>query len=1184
MMNNFLAGIICVSSFLFSCTESKQNAAEIKQEKKVIGKMVTDSVAPPIVTPISPAKPMRVTVTSKPYSLDPRMGKEAISTITPANGLPLGNYIDFVQDNIGNIWFNSRTNIIKYDGLNFTSYPLVPGDNVFCHQIAIDCNNELWASIEMLDSTGSRLSKLFVFNGLSFEPLPVSQSISVQNNLGIRMYTQSDKSIWVFKSEGLKQLLKFKGRQLKQTITQNDFSFKSIADIKTDKLGDIWFADRADSTITRYDGKTFKTLTRADGLPKSYAYSITPFSADSIYLSTTKGIYFFNGHESTKINDNNNELLLDNQSTLWSASSIPGEVAQKISSTGLATFKREDGFNVSEMWDLKIDKEDNVWVMSQNLINRLYKPVTAHGDVFPGSHLQRGVRTFYNDRNGRYWFGSYFYGASCYNGKTLTNYSFTNYDSSSAYRTDNHISSFTQDRAGNIWISTFKGSLIKFDGKSFFINNKTNGFSERMLYEMFADSKGNIWWLRNWRGILLINGVAYFNGKETVSFTTAQGLCSNDVRCIFEDRNGTMWFGTNKGLSRFKDGRFTTFNEDDGLTKNAINAITADEYGNLWLGTEGGVSRFDGERFINYTTEEGLVEGKIQLIQKDMANHKLWLRSDVGFTALTIKSNNPDSVLFENFTEAEGFPLKSTFGSFMVDNDGAILQSEGNNSIKRFDYKKVKENSKPFNLHISQIRLNNEIICWSNLRDRNNDSIVLQMEMQLRFGKLMPSDKMEQMASQFSDVRFDSIIPFDFIPYNLSLPYKANSISFDFAAIDPHFSKSTRYQYMLEGFDKTWSPLSKNTNANFGNLREGSYTFMLKALNPYGKWSELNYSFNVLPPWYRTWWSYALYVMLFVLGIGLFIRWRTKALQNEKTVLEEKVTTRTAELKQSLENLKSTQSQLIQSEKMASLGELTAGIAHEIQNPLNFVNNFSEINLELAAEINDAAEKGDLKEVKALTADIRTNQEKIRDHGKRADAIVKGMLQHSRSSSGQREPTDINALADEYLRLAYHGLRAKDKSFNAIIKTDFDQSIGNINIIPQDIGRVLLNLINNAFYAVDEKKKKIENGYEPEVTVSTKLLRTANSANNQSGIRNPESGIIYSTNSIIISVRDNGNGIPQKLLDKIYQPFFTTKPTGQGTGLGLSLSYDIVKAHGGEIKVTTTENEGTVFTIQLPIS
>jgi signal transduction histidine kinase len=285
------------------------------------------------------------------------------------------------------------------------------------------------------------------------------------------------------------------------------------------------------------------------------------------------------------------------------------------------------------------------------------------------------------------------------------------------------------------------------------------------------------------------------------------------------------------------------------------------------------------------------------------------------------------------------------------------------------------------------------------------------------------------------------------------------------------------------------------------------------------------------------------------------------ALKAQNEELKKQVSIRTEELNKSLNDLKATQQQLIQSEKMASLGELTAGIAHEIQNPLNFVNNFSEVNEELIKELKAEAEKGNLEEVKAIAKDIEFNSEKINHHGKRADAIVKGMLQHSRTSSGQKEPTDINALANEYLRLAYHGLRAKDSSFNATIKTDLDETIGNINIVPQDIGRVILNLITNAFYTVSEKKKQAKDDFEPIVTVGTKKLN----------------------DTIELKVKDNGNGIPSKVLDKIFQPFFTTKPTGEGTGLGLSLSYDIVKAHGGELKVETKEGEGTVFVIHLPI-
>jgi two-component system, NtrC family, sensor kinase len=298
--------------------------------------------------------------------------------------------------------------------------------------------------------------------------------------------------------------------------------------------------------------------------------------------------------------------------------------------------------------------------------------------------------------------------------------------------------------------------------------------------------------------------------------------------------------------------------------------------------------------------------------------------------------------------------------------------------------------------------------------------------------------------------------------------------------------------------------------------------------------------------------------LLLVILLIAFIQWRNNNQKKKANLLLQKQNTR---VESALSELKSTQAQLIQSEKMASLGELTAGIAHEIQNPLNFVNNFSEVSNEMLDEMKDELNKGDVNEAKIIADDIKQNLEKINHHGKRADAIVKGMLQHSRKSTGVKELTDINALCDEYMRLSYHGLRAKDKSFNADFKTDFDNSIEKINIVAQDIGRVLLNLFNNAFYAVNEKKKLMANGYQPIAEVKTCRIK----------------------DKVEIIISDNGNGIPQNIIDKIFQPFFTTKPTGQGTGLGLSLAYDIItKKHNGTIKVESNENNGSDFIITLP--
>ena len=292
-----------------------------------------------------------------------------------------------------------------------------------------------------------------------------------------------------------------------------------------------------------------------------------------------------------------------------------------------------------------------------------------------------------------------------------------------------------------------------------------------------------------------------------------------------------------------------------------------------------------------------------------------------------------------------------------------------------------------------------------------------------------------------------------------------------------------------------------------------------------------------------------------VLSFVLYRSVRTKQRSNSQLKAQKE------EVQETLEKLRATQSQLIQSEKMASLGELTAGIAHEIQNPLNFVNNFSEVSYELLDEMKEEVEAGNLETVLEIASDLKGNLQKINQHGKRADSIVKGMLQHSRTGSGTKEAVNINMMADEYLRLTFHGLAVKDSGFKAELNTDFDENVGEVMVIPQDLGRVILNILTNAFYAVNDKRKKETDDYKPTVSISTKKLK----------------------DNVVIQIADNGNGIPSGILSKIFQPFFTTKPTGEGTGLGLSLSYDIItKGYGGELKVDTKEGEGTTFSIYLP--
>jgi signal transduction histidine kinase len=593
------------------------------------------------------------------------------------------------------------------------------------------------------------------------------------------------------------------------------------------------------------------------------------------------------------------------------------------------------------------------------------------------------------------------------------------------------------------------------------------------------------------------------------------------VQNLYFDSDSILWIGTNLGgLNRLdtKTSRFTSYIDAKSGFRCVI-SIFEDSHKRLWAGTYLGglylVDKTNGS-FKRYGIEDGLLYSSVSSITEDKAG-KIWAVSTRGLSRLDLTTNR-----FTNFT------TYNSVGGFL--GKGEPFNLVVKNGLVLFDPGKIKTSDVAPVVLIESVGYNSV--------HGNKDTIL------------------------FTNGRA-----------NIELKFNENKISFQYIAIHTADAVANRYAYQLEGNDKDWIQAGTQRSVTYTNLAPGTYTFKIKAANSDGVWNETGASFNftILPPWWKTWWAYLSYAALIVIAISSFMAYRSAALKRENKLLEDKVALRTTQLQSSIADLKATQTQLIQSEKMASLGELTAGIAHEIQNPLNFVNNFSEVNMELIGEMKSEIEKGNIEEVKAIAGDIESNEEKINHHGKRADAIVKGMLQHSQKSSGQKEPTDINALCDEYVRLSYHGLRAKDKTFNADFKTDFDDTIGKINIIPQDIGRVLLNLYNNAFYAVQQKQKESAQGlptfqklatlYQPAVSVSTKKM----------------------SDKILIIVKDNANGIPQNIVDKIFQPFFTTKPTGQGTGLGLSLSYDIIKAHGGEIKVETKEGEGSEFIIQLPI-
>jgi len=732
---------------------------------------------------------------------------------------------------------------------------------------------------------------------------------------------------------------------------------------------------------------------------------------------------------------------------------------------------------------------------------------------------------------------------------------------------------FEQDR---YFVEGQNGFLIIDRVKNIIFFYDTDRIYDAMFTDLLVDELNNFW-LPNRRGLMVYN--TELKQIKSIMDNSAQFPGTRAFE-IIDDGSGHFWIATDEGLMIInpKENTIQYLTEKEGLCNNRVMRMMQREDGELWIVTIDGLSIINTEEqtITNIGEEQGLIPDELYEIQEKEGT--IYLGSVNGLIIMKPLPGKNNEWSFYNLNAAQGFPANDYLrGGSHVMSNGQLWMGSGNPSyILNILTQDPSIDTIPCPVTINSLKISDEYQFFASRADlqsffRTNDTLWYDDGKQFYLEQTIPQDSGYLFTN---NIRWDSLsLPYK-MPVGLKLPYNQNSLQFRFSNQCVFNRDKIFYRYQLEGKEDAWVYSNDvSTSKTYFNLAAGRYTFRVATKGITGKWGvPAEFSFRIIPPWWRTWWAYLGYALLAIGGVWAIVQYRSRRLQRENRLLEEKVSYRTKKLRESIKSLKETQAQLIHSEKMASLGELTAGIAHEIQNPLNFVNNFSEVSNELIDEMNEELDNGDLDEAKAISTDIKQNLEKILHHGKRADGIVKGMLQHSRSNSGEKEPTDINALADEYLRLAYHGLRAKDKSFNATLDTDFDESIGKVNIIPQDIGRVILNLITNAFYACNERKKAIEDAdYKPTVSVSTKKT---------SPFQGPDS---YREEGVQITVSDNGSGIPDDIKQKIFQPFFTTKATGEGTGLGLSLSYDIVKAHEGELSCSSQVDEGTKFIIKLPV-
>jgi ligand-binding sensor domain-containing protein/signal transduction histidine kinase len=1058
------------------------------------------------------------------------------------------NFIYSIKEDLdGNIWIGTMGGLNFYDGASFTHFTEKEGflDN-WVKSILEDRDGNLWFG------TGEGVSRYQPINGSKEGVFThFTEKEGFTTNPIISISECRDGNIWFGTWGGAIRYTPKKGLQeenfshftKKVGFFNSDFLFGSI---KEDRNGNVWFGTGRNGVI-RYephkDGLSgaFTHFTEKEGLLNNSVYSIIEDLYGKIWFGTRGGICQF----------------------------------QPLNSEQQGAFihlTENEGFSSKSIMSIIEASEGNIWFATQgDGVGRYDGKSFTH--FFGGENvLIKNINPITEDRDGNIWFGSFENGVFQYVQPKDGQPEFFNHFNEKEEFFGKLIYAITQDREGNLWFGTNAGATRykppnNGEAGTFTHYTEKEGLSSNEVFSIMEDRNGILWFGTRKGVIRYIQPIGGKNGIFT-HFTPSAGFNALFVRAIMEARDGNIWFGTSTGVIRYVpqkegfDGIITQFTEREGLANNLVFSINEDNDGNLWFGTIAGVSRYKPSKgsqvgtFSHLTNKEGLSDNKVGSIIKDLEEN-LWLSTGYGLNYLTF--NKVDGSFSNQDKELKNLKIQAFYrndGLKGMDfkNETGFLDSKNrlwwgsDLGITMLDMNKFnKEKLAPI-VNLRRVDINEEFIDYRNINDNT-----------------------------YKWISFEGVQPFENYPLKLILPYDQNHLTFHFSAIYWSAPHNVSYSYRMLGLNNNWSSATKDAKVDYRSLPYGTYTFQVRAIGKSHNWSDaFEYTFTISPPWYLSLWAYGIYA-LFMVGIV----WRIHLIQKARTLRIEREKTKDKELAQAKEiekaygelgkahqTLKSTQAQLIQSEKMASLGELTAGIAHEIQNPLNFVNNFSEVSSELLDEMSQELDKGDIDEAKFIANDIKQNLDKINHHGKRADAIVKGMLEHSRISSGEKVPTDINALAEEYLRLSYHGMRAKDKSFNADFVTDFDPTLPKINLVPQEIGRVLLNIINNAFQAcvgkdlpgfVGEDKRNLE-GLSPLVKVSTKNLG----------------------DKIEITISDNGPGIPDAIKSKIFQPFFTTKPTGQGTGLGLSLSYDIVKAHGGEIKVDSQPGLGTTFIILLP--
>ncbi|HMG88580.1 MAG TPA: two-component regulator propeller domain-containing protein [Chryseolinea sp.] len=1069
--------------------------------------------------------PPKTTFASQPISSFTHFGTE--------QGLALSIIAAGLVDRLGNLWFGTAGGgVSRFDGTNFTTFTTLHGlAHNTVRSIVEDKTGNIW-----FGTNGGGLSR---YDGTSFVTFTAEDGLT--HNMVRALTVDSRGNLWIGTEGG--GASRYDGRSFTTFSIDQGLPHSAVWSIVEDKRGNLWFGTGAG--LSRFDGNSFTTFTEKDGLADEIVRCVVEDKRGQLWIGTNGGVSVYDGKRFTTISTTQGlvhnlvrSIVEDKGGNLWFGTD--GGLSRYDGKTFINLTTRQ-GLRHNAIRTITEDKKGNLWFgtegggVSRYDGTNITTYTTAQGLAFDI------IRCIVEDGQGNMWFATQGGGINRYDGKNFTTFTIEQGLAS------DEVWSIAKDKGGNLWFGTANSGLSHYDGRAFTSYTTEHGLASNSVRAIIEDRNGNLWF--GTEG----GGVSRYDGKNFTTFSTKDGLAHNDVRSIAEDRKGNLWFSTNGGgISQFDGKSFTTYTKEQGLPSNVVWSIEEDMSGSLWFGTGSGACRFDGKSFTTYTTVQGLSDDVVYDIVENEQG-VLWFGTNAGISGLKFNSlveglgsevkgagllNVSNEVLstmnpvWDIYNVKTGYPVKSiNLNAMCISKKGLPLGEHkgvgiiwsgcGDNKVIRFDPAVTTINTDKPQVFVQAVKIADTRMNWYGLGQWQKDSTILAQQESMIFGRLLRPTEREEIHEKFEGLQFDTLSQIHHLPQNLVLPYRDNQVSFDFGVIETGRNFLVQYQYILEGYDKGWSPATEKTSVTYGNIHEGSYEFKLKSRSPEGVWSDpVVYNFAVLPPWWRSWWAYTLYVVTFAIMIWMT---RRQVIKRERLNNEVKLKKLEAEKYHELDALKS---------------RFFTNISHEFRTPLTLI-------------------KGPVQNILDRYKDDPKLQEQLKLVQRNSDLLLKlinQLLDLAKLESGTMKIEKSESDFHSFVRAIASSFESLAHQKNLILHLDVPRD-RCVSLFDRDkLETILINLINNAI-------KFTPSGGNVYVQ--------ANSSND----------------AVTIEVRDTGVGIPIEHQQKVFERFHQVSEAHKeiGTGIGLSLAKELVELMGGTIVLTSEPGKGSNFTITLPV-